>query len=49
LDVKKTRFTKSKNGNLIFDVSNHRSGAALLVVFLDGKTWKYRQEYKKVE
>ena len=49
LDVKRTRFTKSIKGNLIFDVSNHRSGAAFLVVFLDSKTWKYRQEYERKE
>lgn len=49
LDVKKTRLSKLKNGNLIFDVANHRSGAALLVVFLDGKTWKYRQEYERIK
>ena len=49
LDVKKTRFSKSENGNLIFDVSKHRSGAVLIVVFLDGRTWRYRHEYKRVE
>lgn len=49
LDIKKTRLSKLKNGNLIFDVSNHRSGAALLIVFLDGKTWKYRQEYERIK
>lgn len=49
LDVKKTRMTKLKNGNLIFDVTNHRSGAVFLVGFLNGKIWKYRQEYKRIE
>lgn len=48
IDIKKTRISKSENGNLILDVANHTSGAALLVVFLDGKTWKYRNEYKKL-
>ena len=49
IDIKKTRITKSENGNLIFDVANHRSGSFLIIVFLNGKTWKYRQEYKKIE
>lgn len=49
IDIKKTRISKSENGNLILDVANHTSGAALLVVFLDGKTRKYRNEYKKLK
>lgn len=49
IDIKRTRFTKSENGNLIFDVSNHTSGAILLFGFLDGTTRKYRLEYKKIK
>ena len=49
IDIKRTRLTKSENGNIVFDVVNHRSGAFLIVVFLDGRTWKYRQEYQQIE
>lgn len=49
IDIKRTRLTKSENGNLVFDISNHRSGAFLILVFLDGRTWKYRQEYEQIE
>lgn len=49
IDIKRTRIILSTNENLIFDASNHRSGAALLFVFLDGRTWKYRDEYKKLK
>ncbi len=48
LDIKKTRLTKSLNGDLIFDVVSHRSGAFLVVMFLDGRTWNYRNEYNKI-
>ncbi len=48
IDVKKTRMTKALNGNLIFDVVNHRSGAFMIILFLDGRTWKYRQEYQRL-
>lgn len=48
LDVKKIRLTRSTEGNLLFDVVNHRSGAFLIVAFLDGRTWKYRNEYREV-
>ena len=48
IDIKKTRLTKSENGNLIFDVANFRYGAALVIVG-DAKTWKYRQEFKVIE
>ncbi len=49
IDIKKTRLTTSKNGNLIFDIANHRSGAFLIFIFLDGQTRKYRYEYNKLE
>lgn len=48
IDIKKTRMTKTTNGNLIFDVVNHRSGAFMIIAFLDGRTWKYRQEYERL-
>lgn len=48
IDVKKTRMTKNQNGNLVFDVVNHRSGAFMVIAFLDGRTWKYRQEYERL-
>lgn len=48
IDIKKTRITKSDNGNLIFDVANFRYGAAL-IVFGDTRTWKYRQEYEPIK
>lgn len=44
IDLKRTRITKSDNGNLIFDVANYRYGAALVLIG-DSQTWKYRQEY----
>ena len=48
IDIKKTRITKSENGNLIFDVATFRYGAA--VVFIrDTRTWKYRQEYEPIK
>ncbi|WP_426432129.1 hypothetical protein ACPX19_06150 [Winogradskyella sp. HB-48] len=47
-DIKKTRLTLSKNNNLIFDVSNTRSGAGLLIVFLTYKEWQYKREYKRI-
>lgn len=47
LDIKKSRLTRSATGNLLFDVVNHRSGAFLIIAFLDGRTWKYRDEYKR--
>lgn len=48
LDIKKSRLTRSAEGNLLFDVVNHRSGAFLIIAFLDGRTWKYRNEYREV-
>lgn len=48
IDIKKARFSKTQEGNLIFDVASHRSGAFLLIMFLDGRTWKYRNEYKRI-
>lgn len=47
LDIKKTRITCDENGNLIFDVVNHRSGAIGVIGFLDGRTWKYRHQYQR--
>ncbi|MEE1945364.1 hypothetical protein VRU48_09605 [Pedobacter sp. KR3-3] len=47
LDVKKTRLTKTATGDLVFDVTNHVSGAIMLIGFLDGRTWKYRNVYPK--
>lgn len=49
IDVKRTRLSKSEDGNLIFDYSNHRSGAFLIVVFFSDRTWKNRLKYKKIE
>ncbi len=46
LDIKKTRLTKSIDGHLVLDVNNHKSGAAMLVMFLNGSTHKYRKVYK---
>jgi len=48
IDLKKTRFTKSENGNLVFDVANFRYAAALIFIG-DTKTWKYRQEYERIK
>lgn len=48
IDIKKSRFALSKEGNLIMDISHHRSGALFLVGFLDFNTWKYRREYQKI-
>ena len=49
IDIKRTRLSKSENENLILDYSNHRSGAFLILAFLDGRTWKNRLEYKRIE
>jgi hypothetical protein len=49
IDIKRTRLSKSKNRNLVFDYSHHRSGAFLIIAFLDGRTWKNRLEYKRIE
>jgi len=48
IDVKRTRLTVDENGSLVFDTYNHRSGAALVVCFLDGRTWRARRTYKKI-
>ena len=48
LDIKKTRLSTTVDGDLIFDVVNHRSGAFMIIAFLDGRTWKYRKIYPKV-
>lgn len=47
IDIKKTRFTLASDGNLLFDVMQHRSGAFLIIV-ADGRTWRYRNEYPRV-
>jgi hypothetical protein len=47
-DIKKIRISKSDNGNLIFDVANFRYGGALVIIG-DTRTWKYRQEYERIE
>lgn len=48
IDVKKIRLSLAKNGNLVSDVSNYNSGA-LLLIWGFRKTWKYRDEYKKLK
>jgi hypothetical protein len=48
-DLTKTRLTLDENKNLILDISNLSSGAALFVVFLNSKTYKYREKLKRVE
>ena len=48
LDIKKIRLTLDENKNLIFDVYNHRSGAFMVVGFLDGKTRRYRKIYPRL-
>lgn len=48
IDIKKCRLSASSDGNLIVDMMNHRSGA-FLVIMMDGRTWKYRNEYVKVQ
>ncbi|WP_143273571.1 hypothetical protein [Aquimarina sp. MAR_2010_214] len=48
-DLTKARLSLDKKKNLILDVSNLSSGAALLVVFLNSKTYKYREKLKRVE
>ncbi|WP_133536991.1 hypothetical protein [Tenacibaculum caenipelagi] len=48
-DLTKMRLSLDKNKNLILDITNHSSGAALLVVFLNSKTYKYREKLKRVE
>jgi hypothetical protein len=49
VDIKKVRLIKTKDNNLIFDVSNHRSGAVLFIGFLSLNTYCYRNVYPKVE
>lgn len=46
IDIKKTRLSKSTTGELVFDIVSHRSGAFMLIIFLDGRTWHYRHSYK---
>jgi hypothetical protein len=47
IHINKSRLSKTKEGNLIFDLAHHQSGAFFLVVFLDGTNWKYRKTYKR--
>lgn len=49
LDFKKSRLTRSPEGDLFLDIVNHRSGAFMIIAFLDGRTWKYRDEYKRTK
>jgi len=48
IDIKRTRLSKTTSGDLIFDVVNHRSGSFLIICFLDGRTWKYRNIYPRI-
>jgi hypothetical protein len=48
LDVKKTRLTVAQDGSLVFDSYNHRSGAVFVVGFLNGRTWRSRSSYQKI-
>lgn len=47
IHINKSRLSKTKEGNLIFDLTHHQSGAFFLVVFLDGTSWKYRKTYER--
>lgn len=49
IDIKKSRITLSKEKNLVFDYSQHVSGAFLFLIFLDGNTSKRRREYGRIE
>jgi hypothetical protein len=49
IDLTKTRLTLDENKNLILDISNLSSGAALFVVFLNSKTDRYRKILKRVK
>ncbi|WP_312136284.1 hypothetical protein [Sphingobacterium sp.] len=49
IDIKKSRITLSKEKNLVFDYSQHVSGAFLFLIFLDGETSKRRLEYGRIE
>ncbi len=48
IDINKIRFGLDTNNNLILDVAHHSSGAFLLIVFLDGRTNKYRLTYERI-
>ncbi|WP_432412783.1 hypothetical protein [Rasiella sp. SM2506] len=48
IDVKRVRLTIHEDGNLIFDVSEHRSGAALLMVFLDGRNFQHTDTFRRI-
>lgn len=46
IDVKKGRLGLTDNGTLLFDYAHHRSGALMIIAFLDGRTWKGRLAYE---
>lgn len=47
IDVKRVRFTVDADRNLVFDVGEHRSGGAFIVMF-DGRNYKYRRTYNRI-
>lgn len=47
IDIKRMRLSLNKSNELVLDMSHHRSGAFLIVAFLDGRTWKNRYQYSK--
>ncbi len=49
IHINKTRISKTDNGNLIFDLTHHQSGAFLLLVFPGGANWEYRNTYERTE
>ncbi|RZS90618.1 hypothetical protein [Aquimarina brevivitae] len=48
LHINKTRLSKADNGDLVFDLVHHRSGAVLLIMFLGGSNWNYRNIYERI-
>lgn len=46
IDLKKVRISKNLSGQLISDVYNHRSGALLLIAFLNFTTTERRYIYE---
>jgi len=49
IHINKTRISKTKKGNLIFDLTHHQSGAFFFFVFPGGANWEYRNTYQKTE
>jgi hypothetical protein len=45
LHVNKIRFSTTTNGNLIFNLTHHQSGAFFLFVFPGAANWDYRNTY----